>query len=182
MLTIGVIADTHVPDRARQLNPRAISVFREAGVRAILHAGDICSAGVLSQLEEVAPVHAVRGNRDFVMLPNLPSKLTLEFEGVTIGMTHGHGGLSGYLVKRFCYLIEGYQLTRYQNWLLREFPAAKVIIFGHTHRSENSWLNGVLFFNPGSTLKFRWGHILSSVGLLHIRAEGQIEGEIICIG
>ncbi|MBU0512571.1 MAG: metallophosphatase family protein [Chloroflexi bacterium] len=182
MIALGVIADTHVPDRARRLNPRAVSVFREAGVRAILHAGDICSARVLHQLEEVAPVHAVRGNRDFVRLSYLPQKLTLEFEGITIGMTHGHGGVSGYLVNKLCYLIEGYQIVRYQNWLPREFPTAKVIIFGHTHRSENSWSNGVLFFNPGSASKLRWGHIPSSVGLLHIWAGGRIEGEIISIG
>jgi len=91
MITLGIIADTHVPDRVPQLNPRIFSIFREAGVQAILHAGDACSSDVLSQLGEIAPVHAVRGNRDSTRLAYLPRKLTLEFGGLTIGMMHGHG-------------------------------------------------------------------------------------------
>ena len=64
MIRLGVISDTHIPDRARRLNERVIPVFREAGVSAILHAGDVSTPRVLKQLEEVAPVYATRGNRD----------------------------------------------------------------------------------------------------------------------
>ena len=35
------------------------------GVDAILHAGDISRPRVLAQLAEIAPVHAVAGNRDW---------------------------------------------------------------------------------------------------------------------
>ena len=100
MLTLGVIADTHVPDRVRRINPRIITFLKECGVAAILHAGDICSPVVLSQLADIAPVHAVQGNRDVWRLSHLPMKLSLEYGGVTIGLTHGHGSFSGYFTQK----------------------------------------------------------------------------------
>ena len=66
MITLGVVADTHVPDRARQINPDLLRVLRQAQVQAILHAGDVCSQVVLDQLGQIAPVYAVRGNRDWI--------------------------------------------------------------------------------------------------------------------
>jgi len=89
MLTLGVVADTHVPDRARLLNPKVTDIFREAGVVAILHAGDICSPEILDQLGGIALVHAVQGNRDIWRLAHLPPQISLQFEGVNIGLTHG---------------------------------------------------------------------------------------------
>jgi putative phosphoesterase len=54
---IGLISDTHGLLRAEAL--RAL-----AGVEHIIHAGDIGSAEVLTQLGKIAPVTAVRGNND----------------------------------------------------------------------------------------------------------------------
>ena len=39
MSTLGVITDTHIPQRIKTLPPRVFEVFR--GVDRILHAGDI---------------------------------------------------------------------------------------------------------------------------------------------
>lgn len=181
MLSIGAIADTHVPDRARQLNPKVMSIFSEYRVAAILHAGDISSPVVLRQLCEIAPVHAVQGNRDIWRLSHLPMKLSLEFGGVTIGLTHGHSSFSGYLTQKLSYLIKGYQFSRFQQRLKEEFPDARVIIFGHTHRSENTWSGKTLIFNPGPANKLDWGKVLPSLGLLHIQDSGQVRGEIILL-
>ncbi len=63
---LGVVADTHVPDKAKTLNPQVLAILRQAEVSAILHAGDISSPGVLTALGEIAPVYAVLGNRDWV--------------------------------------------------------------------------------------------------------------------
>jgi putative phosphoesterase len=178
MLTLGIIADTHVPDRVNQVNPKVLSILRDARVAAILHAGDISSPAVLEQLGGIAPVHAVQGNRDVWRLSYLPMKLSVEFGGVTIGLTHGHASLTGYFAQKFAYLIEGYQFSRFQQRLIAEFPAAGVIVFGHTHRSENTWSGDRLIFNPGSASKLRWSLFPPSMGLLHIQ-EGRVSGEII---
>jgi predicted phosphodiesterase len=52
-------------------------------------------------------------------------------------------------------------------------------VFGHTHRSENTWYGDTLIFNPGPASKFRWGMFPPSMGLLHIQDGGGVSGEII---
>lgn len=179
MLTLGIIADTHVPDRASRLNPKAIAIFRKVGVAAILHAGDICSPDVLAQLGDIAPVHAVQGNRDIWRLSHLPLKLSLEFEGVEIGLTHGHGGFASYFTQKLSYLIGGYQFFKFQHSLRRAFPSARVIIFGHTHRRENNWSDNVLIFNPGPASEFHWVKHPASVGLLRFHQGQVLSAEIV---
>jgi hypothetical protein len=62
IVRIGVLADTHIPDRAKELHPDIIPIFQQHEVDRIIHAGDICVPSVLEQLTKVAPVDAVRGN------------------------------------------------------------------------------------------------------------------------
>ena len=58
MTTLGVIADTHVPDRRPDLDPQILPIFLQAKVQTILHAGDVSSQKVLDQLSQIAPVLA----------------------------------------------------------------------------------------------------------------------------
>lgn len=178
MLTIGVIADTHVPDRVRRLSPAALAVFHAAQVDAILHAGDVSSQGVLSELGEIAPVYAVQGNRDWFSLRRLPAQLQMEFGGIRLGMAHGHGGLWNYIKDWMQFLLYGLQWEVIETRMLAAFPEAEVLVFGHIHRPVNRWVGYKLLFNPGSA------HITPesfapSVGLLRIGGNGQVEGEII---
>ena len=61
-MLIGLISDTHIPDRARILPQNVIEAFSD--VELILHAGDLTSPKVIDELEEIAPVMAVQGNMD----------------------------------------------------------------------------------------------------------------------
>jgi len=178
MTILGVLADTHVPDRARGLHPDILPVFLEAGVDAILHAGDVSVPGVLQELEEIAPVHAVRGNRDWVLLRHLPHNQFLVFEGVDLVLEHGHGRWRNYLVDRTHYFIFGMQASRYRKRLLANYPQVRVIVYGHLHIPEISWVGERLLFNPGSA-SVPQKEYTPSVGLLKIRSGGDIEGEII---
>jgi len=180
MTVLGVLADTHIPDRERQLHPDILPKFREAGVEAILHAGDVSVPGVLQELEEVAPVFAVQGNRDWVMLRHLPHNQFLTFEGVDLVLEHGHGRWRNYMVDRTHYLIFGMQVSRYQNRLLASYPQVRVIVYGHLHIPENSWVGDRLLFNPGSA-SCHQKEYTPSVGLLNIRAGGEVEGEILVL-
>ncbi|MHB1256681.1 MAG: metallophosphoesterase family protein, partial [Dethiobacteraceae bacterium] len=58
-MRIGVISDTHIPARSRQLPPELFTLF--AGVELILHAGDVAEEYVLNELAAIAPVEAVAG-------------------------------------------------------------------------------------------------------------------------
>ena len=178
MTTIGVISDTHIPDRVPRLNPRALQVFQQAGVQQILHAGDIMSQIVLDELAQVAPVQAVRGNRDIWNLKHLPSHLQLEIDGVRIGLTHGHGTLYNYLSEKFDIAIKGKRVGRYLQRVVADFPQAQVIVFGHLHVAGILNLEGKLVFNPGSASCPFPRSLKPSVGLLYIEY-GQARAEII---
>lgn len=181
MLTLGVVADTHVPDRARRLDPRIGEIFRSAEVQAILHAGDISTPRVLDQLREIAPVRAVRGNRDLYALRELPYASQLSFGGVQCILTHGHGSWLRYLIDRVDYVFRGYRIELFQPRLLAEFPDAQVIVFGHTHRPYNHLVDKCLLFNPGSPHCPDGKGTAPSVGLLHIKAGGEVYGEILSL-
>jgi putative phosphoesterase len=179
MRTIGVISDTHVPDRARRVNPEAERIFRQRGVDEILHAGDVSVPRVLDDLARIAPVRAVRGNRDWFVLRSLPGHIWINYLGVKVLLTHGHGSLWRYLVERINFIVAGYHFERYQYYLAEKFPEARVIIFGHTHVAVNRWVQGRLFFNPGSAHIPENENLPPSMGILRFKAGGEVEGEIV---
>jgi len=177
-ITLGVVADTHIPDRIRTLNPQVQVVFRNADVSAILHAGDVSIPAVLRQLGEIAPVTAVRGNRDWVALRHLPHAVQISIGSVQLGLTHGHGRVWNYMLDRVNYMVGGYRLEMFQPRLFASFPQARVIVFGHTHRALNEWVDGKLLFNPGSPHFPDRKGLPCSVGLIHVSADGEVAGEI----
>jgi len=179
MTTLGVIADTHVPDRRPDLDPQILSIFLQAKVQTILHAGDISSPRVLDQLSQVAPVLAVRGNRDLFQLGRLPYTRFLKYDNVPVVLTHGHGGWAKYIREKFQFTFHGYDEERYKKKLLAAFPRAQVIIFGHTHYALNVWVGKTLILNPGSPHFPGSKNETPSLGLLHIEAGEKVSGEII---
>lgn len=178
MTILGVISDTHIPDRVPRLNDRVFEVFREAGVQQILHAGDIMSQAVLDELAQVAPVQAVRGNRDIWNLKHLPDRLQLDVEGVRIGLTHGHGKLADYVYEKFEIAIKGKRVGRYLRRVVADFPQAQVVVFGHLHVAGILNLDGKLVVNPGSASCPFPRSLKPSVGLLYVEA-GQARAEIV---
>ncbi len=159
----------------RDLPPGALDAL--AGVDAILHAGDVCVQRVLDALAEVAPVYAVRGNRDLALL-RLPLDRELAFEGVRLGLTHGHGGWRRYIGEKLLAVALGYYHTRFLRQVRGRFGSVQAVVFGHSHRPSNWVMNGVLMFNPGSLgPDYRKPHG-PAVGLLTIE-NGAIRGEII---
>src|SRR5436189_64824 len=61
-MRIAVLSDTHSP-RFWKRCPPAVATALE-GVDLVLHAGDVCLRATLEELEQFAPVRAVRGNND----------------------------------------------------------------------------------------------------------------------
>jgi len=182
-ITLGVIADTHIPGRAKALPLSALDVFSKRQVSAILHAGDLSTRRVLRILEEIAPVHAIRGNTDLLLTGQLPSVRRLEYEGVAIGMAHGHGSWLRYLPDKAHYLLRGpKKFSYYEENARAQVPGCQVLVCGHTHVPANYLIDDQLVFNPGSPTqpnKFAAG-LSPSVGLLHLEA-GNAWGEIVFI-
>src|SRR5713226_5075737 len=84
--TIGVIADTHIP-QFKEL-PEAIWEHF-AGVELIIHAGDLSVLSVISELETIAPVVAVQGNiEEQEVIEKLPIKCEIVVGHCRIGIVH----------------------------------------------------------------------------------------------
>jgi putative phosphoesterase len=177
--TVGVVADTHVPDRVKALHPGLLDALRAAGVHQIFHLGDVCTGRILDQLEQVAPLTAVRGNRDFLIARRLPLLVEMEIHGVSLAVMHAHGGLAPYLWDKALHFTVGYDLTRYMRKLNRASGSAQVVLFGHTHNPVIARYEGKLYFNPGSASFGPFRHGPPSFGLLRFPGNGQIEAEIV---
>jgi putative phosphoesterase len=147
-------------------------------VNHILHAGDICARSVLETLAQVAPVTAVRGNRDILAGP-LNMVEELELGGVRIALMHGHGSPSNYAWDKFQFMLFGYRFERYLRTLSRVSPSVRAVVFGHTHHPQNSILNGRLLFNPGSSSFGPCPGDLPAIGLLQISKNAQVRAETV---
>ncbi len=134
MKTIGIISDTHIPTQHAKLPLEVLSAFN--GVDLILHAGDFESLTVADTLEDIAPLKAVVGNMCWnEVRERFPQLLTLQVEDLTIGLTHGSGGSSGYN-------------PRVIKFFKDEDP--DIIVSGHTHMPNAEIINEILLLNPGS--------------------------------
>jgi putative phosphoesterase len=135
-LRIGVLSDTHIPARARQLPPALFELFDD--VDLILHAGDLVDGRILTELAVLAPVEAVAGNMDSLELYNrLGHKKVLEYGGFRIGLIHGDLGPDR---------------KKTPQRALEAFTQDNVdcVVFGHSHQPFNETVDGILLFNPGS--------------------------------
>jgi putative phosphoesterase len=162
-MRIAVLADTHAPRRWRRCPP-AVARHLE-GTDLILHAGDVCTAGVLDELAAFAPVRAVVGNNDGreVAEWGATETLTVELAGVRVGMVHDAGPADGRLPR-----------------LRRRFPTADLVVFGHSHiplDAEDAAL-GLRIFNPGSPTDRRRQPV-GTIGLLEVRRGRLTEARIV---
>lgn len=161
-MKIGIIADTHIPDRADQIPEKILEDFKK--VDLILHAGDLVELNVLEDLRSVCPqVKAVWGNMDPQKVRNvLPEKEIIKINNKKIGLIHGWGHPNKLidLVSKI-----------FQN------NSVDVIIFGHSHYPINETKSGVLYFNPGSPTDKIFS-AFNSYGILEI-INDKIEGKII---
>lgn len=164
MTTLGIVADTHVPQRLAHLPDRLADALR--GVDLILHAGDITSRQVLIELKKIAPVQAVAGNAD-LLGHGLPLTRVIEIEGRRIGLVHGHGGWAKYLAGKVRDRL-GYREEYYLKIVAASFGRVDAIVFGHTHRVFIEVRSGVLLFNPGPVAPDYYNTPGPQIGLLHV--------------
>lgn len=158
---IGVLSDTHMPQRGERLRNTVLRHFEE--VELILHAGDLSTLAVLDQLSAYAPVEAVQGNveQEEVKMA-LPIKRTLVVGGCEIGMAHILG-----------------ERKDYARNARSEFPTARVVIFGHSHIPWLEDANGLLLLNPGSAMDRRH-QPHCTIALLTI-SDGEPSAEVITL-
>lgn len=176
-MRIGVLSDTHIPERMRELPPRVLELF--SNVEIVLHAGDICRLEVLQSLQEhVSLTFAVYGEGDPPEVKKfLQETHVLEFGGLRVGLMHGHNLQGAGWWDRLRGTLNPQQRQKeLRDALLRKLPNMDAIVYGHTHEPFARTVEGVFLFNPGSPMPAaRSG---PSVGLLEITNRA-IRGRII---
>ena len=127
-IRVAVISDTHGWLRR--------SVVKElAGCACILHAGDIIQESDLDELAVYGSLYAVRGNNDLWMpgVSDLAGMLRFQIGGVSFCMVHDRRDVP------------------------RDLAGVNAVIFGHSHRYSEEWIDGRLWLNPGSCGRARFG-------------------------
>src|SRR5579862_436604 len=154
-MRIVVLSDTHAPRRWKSCPAAVAAQLR--GADLILHAGDVCTAAVLDELAQYAPVTAVVGNNDGADVAAWGAAETakLAADGLQIAMIHDSGAAAGRLPR-----------------LRTRFPEADLVVFGHSHIPLDAADGTLRIFNPGSpTDRRRQPH--GTLGVLQV-ADGAI--------
>jgi putative phosphoesterase len=129
-----LIADTHVPKRARDLPDELWGQVERADV--VIHAGDWVDVALLDQLESRARrLVGVHGNNDHgVLRDRLPEVARAQLGGVSFGVVHETGPAKGR-----------------EERCAAAFPDVDVLVFGHSHIPwDTTAPGGLRLLNPGS--------------------------------
>ncbi len=129
-----LIADTHVPKRARDLPARVWDEVAQADV--VIHAGDWVAPDLLDGLEARATrLIACWGNNDGDALrERLPERADATLAGVRFTVVHETGASSGREAR-----------------MSRLYPDSDVLVFGHSHIPwDTTTSTGLRLLNPGS--------------------------------
>ena len=137
-VSVAIVSDTH-----GYLDERVAAIVAECDYA--LHAGDICGAGVLEEMRPRRRVIAVRGNNDVegfwpagedAILAEIPQTATLDLPGGTLAMEHGHK--------------HGFNTPSHDSLRL-SYPAASVVVYGHTHIQVCDTETTPWVLNPGAS-------------------------------
>ena len=129
-----LVADTHVPKRARDLPQQVWQAVDDADL--VMHAGDWVEESLLDALEaRAAQLVGVYGNNDGPELRRrLPEVARVTLAGVRFAVVHETGPASGR--ERRC---------------AQEYADADVLVFGHSHIPWDTKADtGLRLLNPGS--------------------------------
>jgi len=132
--TLLLIADTHVPARAKRLPSAVLSAA--ADVDAVIHAGDWIDVPTFELLlDRSRALYGVYGNNDG---PELRTRLTevrrIDVEGLRLAVVHETGAAEGR-----------------ERRADAAFPDTDVLVFGHSHIPwDTRSPGGMRLLNPGS--------------------------------
>lgn len=143
MHKIGIISDTH-----GLLRPEVMEVLQ--GSEVIFHGGDINKQKILDELEEIAPVHVVRGNNDKEWAGHIPESLDLDIFGLRVFMVHN------------------------KKFIPKDLEGVDLVIYGHSHKYMEKWQEGVCYLNPGSCGPRRFNQDIT-LAVLTVQDDGSFE-------
>jgi uncharacterized protein len=130
-----LVADTHVPKRARDLPAQVWSAIESADV--VVHAGDWVDVALLDELEQRAQrLVGVFGNNDGPDLrARLPETARVDLDGLRVTVVHETGG----------------RTNRERRMDALYAADTDLLVFGHSHIPwDTQTAAGMRLLNPGS--------------------------------
>jgi uncharacterized protein len=134
-MRLVILADTHVPKRARDLPASVWDAVEAADV--VIHAGDWVDLALLDDMQaRCRRLVGVVGNNDGPPLRSrLPDVARVELDGVRVTIVHETGASTG--------------RDRRMDALFRD--DSDVVVFGHSHVPwDTETARGLRLLNPGS--------------------------------
>ena len=133
-LRLLILADTHIPKRAKRLPDEVSSAVTDADV--VIHAGDWVDLATVDLLQErSAQLVACWGNNDGPDIrARLPERADVTLGGLRFTVVHETGASSGR-----------------EKRMAAAFPDTDVLVFGHSHIPWDTVApTGMRLLNPGS--------------------------------
>jgi len=170
--TIGLLSDTHMPERWHEIPKTLPKIFKN--VDLILHAGDVGKLWVLDQLSAIAPVVAVHGNDEpQVAIDSLPLTQIVTVAGIRLLVWHSHytdrvDELESRRVPEMKIKLE--RIAHYGRRV-----GASIVHFGHWHIPLQCEVEGVTLVNAGGIASgnFILRQLIQTVALLTIEENGR---------
>jgi putative phosphoesterase len=167
---VGLISDTHMPQRCLTLPASVFDVLQDVDV--ILHSGDVGELWVLDCLSTIAPVIAVHGNDDTKEAQReLPYQQLVSVAGQRILLWHSHypdpaeekASRGGEWAPKLIHQAERGKRV-----------GAKIVVFGHAHIPLTYQHGDVLLINPGALASgsFFTRQEIQTVAILFISRDG----------
>lgn len=126
------------------------------GCDMIFHAGDINKLSIIEELGNIATTYVVRGNADKEWAAALPITNVVEDIGIKVFMIHNKKHID-------------VDLTPYD-----------IIIYGHSHKYEETVIDGKTWLNPGSCGPRRF-NLPITMAMLYVEENGSFHIERIDI-
>lgn len=160
-MLLAVLSDTHLDSPDHWLE-RVYDRFL-ARADAVLHCGDMASASVYHFFLQHPNFHAVAGNMDsWNLRQEVPNRLSLDLDGLSVGMIHGFGGDRETMWKKAADCFG---------------PECDLVCFGHTHIYQWVERDGQYVLNPGSARLPRAG--APSLALVRRAKDGSLSCECV---
>lgn len=138
---ILIISDSHIPERAYEIDEHIVNFIKSKVYDVVIHAGDLTDEQILDQVKSFGlRCYVVQGNMDYL---DLPEKESFEIYGIHIGVVHGDQVRPRGNIKALTAIAKEMNV--------------EILISGHTH-SSFIVLDpaGVVHINPGSVTGV-WG-------------------------
>ena len=154
-MKVGVVSDTH--NNLKNIET-IIKLFNDEEVSLVIHTGDIANAKSLERFSQLkCKLVGVYGNNDRneLGLEEVALRNNFNFQQPPRKLSLDH--------REIAIFHEPDKIEKF----LSDNEGINIILYGHTHRYENSMKNEVLYFNPGESAGMQCGS--NAIGILDLK-------------